>query len=79
MNLDLSTSSTQGEIEKQTLVLRAEEQEILDRQLNGIQNEASRRKLGPWTYATKWDNLVLILSSFLGITAGAANPLLVVC
>lgn len=65
--------------EKQVSVAQPNEQAILNRQLNGLQDASQKVKQTPWLYATKWDKLVLVLSSITGIVAGAANPFLVVC
>lgn len=73
----LPVSAAQMPNEKPSRVLGTEEN-ILDRQLNGLQDRNGKGKLGLWTYTTRWDNLVIVLSSITGIAAGAANPLLVV-
>ena len=63
--------------QKPSHVLETEEKVILDRQLYRIQDGTGKGKLGPWAYATRWDIIVLVLSSILGIAAPAATPLLV--
>jgi hypothetical protein len=74
----LTNSLAQPPDEKSSHVPDIEEKAILDRQLYGIQGGAVNGKLGPWTYATRWDIIVVVLSSIAGVAAGAANPLLVV-
>ena len=64
--------------EKSNRALEAEEEVILDRQLNGLQDGTGKRKLNLWGYTTRWDLLVIVISSIVVIAAGAANPLLVV-
>lgn len=72
------SSTAQALGEKSSQLVDRDEQAVLDRQLNGLQDGSEKRKLGPWTYATRGDTVVLVLSSISGIAAGAANPLLVV-
>jgi hypothetical protein len=74
----LLVSAAKMSNEKTSRALETDEKLILDRQLHGIQDGNEKGKLGPWAYATRWDTVVLVLSSISAIAAGAANPLLVV-
>lgn len=47
---------------------------ILDRQLNGVQDEAKQSK-NVFAYATFSDRIILSVSSICAILAGALNPL----
>lgn len=48
---------------------------ILDRQLNGIQSPETQSSINVLTYATRWDKIILSISSVCAVCAGALNPL----
>lgn len=58
--------------------LEDNERVILDRQQHGVQNIIGETKQKLWRYASGWSRIVIVLSSFSGLIAGAANPFLVV-
>ncbi|EME40073.1 hypothetical protein DOTSEDRAFT_47539 [Dothistroma septosporum NZE10] len=60
--------------EKQSVSIDKEQEIILDRQLNGLQDDVERERIGLWPYIRKRDRLVIVLSALSGIVAGAANP-----
>ncbi|KXS97430.1 hypothetical protein AC578_8822 [Pseudocercospora eumusae] len=51
-----------------------QQRRILDRQLHGLQGPLDDKKHSLYSYATNLDMVVLLVSSFSGIVAGAANP-----
>lgn len=64
--------------EESSFVLNDKGREILYRQFNGLMADSKQKKISLISFASRWDLLVITVSSLMAIAAGAGNPLLTV-